>query len=99
MALETMADHNDRMFATLEPQAMDGTLARYASREQIQWGWRNDHPMADHRGLTLLHVSARAGHLPENLLNDDEYMWEWQAYDGWTVREAYQEYLDAKFGV
>jgi hypothetical protein len=50
--------------------------------------------MADHPGITLLHASASRGHLPGEMDDENDPRWYWEASDGWTVRDAWNEYSD-----
>jgi hypothetical protein len=53
-----------------------------------------DNPMADHEHSTIMHVAAKAGHLPSYMEDEDREEWEWTADDGYTVRDAWDEYIE-----
>jgi hypothetical protein len=79
-------------FESLYEDAQDGTLAADEDFPRAHWGIRStDNDLADHPGLTLAHVAARAGHLPDFMDDDKNIIWTWKAYDGWTVRDAWEE--------
>jgi hypothetical protein len=55
---------------------------------------RSDNDEADHPFVSLLHIAAKAGHLPSSMEDDDDPRWLWEAGDGWSVRDAWEEWIE-----
>jgi hypothetical protein len=78
-------------FESLYEAAQDGTLAVDEDFPRKFWGIRSTNDEKNgHQGITLAHVAALAGRLPD-WINDDSAVMDWKSYDGWTVRDAWNE--------
>jgi hypothetical protein len=79
-------------FESLYEDAQDGTLAADEDFPRKFWGIRSTdtEDKTLHPGQTLAHVAALAGRLP-NWVEDTSAIWDWKAYDGWSVRDAWKE--------
>jgi hypothetical protein len=87
----------NKLFDLMFMDAQSGIMAQDEEAPRSGWAWSSDNDMSDHPGLTLAHVSVRSGHIPNILEDNDDPAWAWKAFDGWSVRDAYNEYLSSKF--